>query len=83
MPDYEIISRLQKIVQATHEFTMVSKKFDDPRITSISPTENLSRTPDRSRYEDSGFVDNPDLSGLDDSEDLNGIYNRRPLRTST
>ncbi|KAK4886864.1 hypothetical protein RN001_003135 [Aquatica leii] len=40
MPDFELVSRLQKLVDAHHEFTVVSRRYDDPvlRLTSRSPT---------------------------------------------
>lgn len=82
MPDYELISRLQKLVDAHHDFTLVSRRYDDPvlRLTSRSPTggSRLSRTPDRSvRYDDSGYMDAPDID--DDDDDL---YAKRGLRPS-
>ncbi|CAH1965693.1 unnamed protein product [Acanthoscelides obtectus] len=52
MPDYELISRLQKLVDAHHDFTLVSRRYDDPalRLTARSPTlgSRGARTPDRS-----------------------------------
>nr|CAI5855773.1 unnamed protein product [Callosobruchus analis] len=62
MPDYELISRLQKLVDAHHDFTLVSRRYDDPalRLTARSPTLGSRgvRTPDRSlRYDDSGYAD--------------------------
>ncbi|CAG9761995.1 unnamed protein product [Ceutorhynchus assimilis] len=72
MPDYELVSRLQKLVDAHHDFTIVSRRYDDPvlRLTARSPTggSRISRTPDRSRYDDSGYVDAVDLDNSD--EDL-------------
>lgn len=72
MPDYELVSRLQKLVDAHHDFTLVSRRYDDPvlRLTARSPTggSRISRTPDRSRYDDSGYVDGVDLDNSD--EDL-------------
>nr|XP_022903499.1 coiled-coil domain-containing protein 170 [Onthophagus taurus] len=72
MPDYELISRLQKLVDAHHDFTIVSRRYDDPvlRMTSRSPTGG-SRcttrcTPDRSRYDDSGYTDAADIDDIDD-----------------
>lgn len=72
MPDYELISRLQKLVDAHHDFTIVSRRYDDPvlRMTSRSPTGG-SRcttrcTPDRSRYDDSGYTDAVDIDDIDD-----------------
>ncbi|CAG9860773.1 unnamed protein product [Phyllotreta striolata] len=65
IPDYELISRLQKLVDAHHDFTLVSKRYDDPvlRLASRSPTggSRCTRTPDRSRYDDSGYIDGVDI----------------------
>ncbi|XP_056648311.1 coiled-coil domain-containing protein 170 [Diorhabda sublineata] len=65
IPDYELISRLQKLVDAHHDFTLVSRRYDDPvlRLTTRSPTggSRSTRTPDRSRYDDSGYIDGVDL----------------------
>ncbi|XP_060530841.1 coiled-coil domain-containing protein 170 isoform X3 [Cylas formicarius] len=70
MPDYELISRLQKLVDAHHDFTLVSRRYDDPvlRLTARSPTggSRCTRTPDRSRYDDSGYTDAADLDDIDD-----------------
>ncbi|KAJ8985384.1 hypothetical protein NQ317_007541 [Molorchus minor] len=70
MPDYELISRLQKLVDAHHDFTLVSRRYDDPvlRLTARSPTggSRYTRTPDRSRYDDSGYTDGADLDDIDD-----------------
>nr|XP_023011997.1 coiled-coil domain-containing protein 170 isoform X2 [Leptinotarsa decemlineata] len=70
MPDYELVSRLQKLVDAHHDFTLVSRRYDDPvlRLTSRSPTggSRCTRTPDRSRYDDSGYTDAVDLDDIDD-----------------
>ncbi|KAJ8922565.1 hypothetical protein NQ315_007595 [Exocentrus adspersus] len=70
MPDYELISRLQKLVDAHHDFTLVSRRYDDPvlRLTARSPTggSRISRTPERSRYDDSGYTDAADLDDIDD-----------------
>ncbi|KAB0799166.1 hypothetical protein PPYR_07046 [Photinus pyralis] len=69
MPDYELISRLQKLVDAHHEFTVVSRRYDDPvlRLTSRSPTlgSRYTRTPDKPRYDDSGYADAADFIDLD------------------
>lgn len=96
VPDYEIISRLQKLVSAHRDFTLVSRRYEDPLLlggrNSPGGGGGGSRTPlllghspagtRTPRFDDSGFGDPPDLSTLDDSDDLNGIYNKRPLRTS-
>lgn len=62
--------RLQKLVDAHHDFTLVSRRYDDPvlRLTARSPTggSRCTRTPDRSRYDDSGYTDPVDLDDMDD-----------------
>lgn len=79
MPDYELISRLQKLVDAHHDFTLVSRRYDDPvlRLTSRSPTiggsGRYTRTPDKSRYDDSGYADAADIDDIDDD-----LYKRTP-----
>lgn len=93
LPDYELISRLQKLVHAHRDFTLVSRRYDDPLLLRNSPTAGGTRTPvtlgpspggtRTPRYDDSGFIDPPDLSTLDDSDEVNGVYNKRPIRTST
>ncbi|KYB27926.1 coiled-coil domain-containing protein 170 isoform X1 [Tribolium castaneum] len=79
MPDYELISRLQKLVDAHHDFTLVSRRYDDPvlRLATRSPTagSRCTRTPDRSRYDDSGYTDAADIDDIDD--DL--FKRQRPL----
>lgn len=81
MPDYELISRLQKLVDAHHDFTLVSRRYDDPvlRLTSRSPTggSRYTRTPDRSRYDDSGYTDAADIDEIDD-DTLHIIYLQLP-----
>ncbi|XP_076239449.1 coiled-coil domain-containing protein 170 [Calliopsis andreniformis] len=82
-PDYEIISRLQKMVAAHRDFTMLSRRYDEPldtspsRCTSIHPV-HPSRSPGSrcTRYEDSGFADPPDLRDIEDE------FNKRPVRSS-
>ncbi|XP_049789264.1 coiled-coil domain-containing protein 170 [Schistocerca nitens] len=89
VPDYEIISRLQKLVSAHRDFTLVSRRYDDPLLlgsasrTPLPVGNSPNPGPRTPRFDDSGFGDPPDLSTLDDSDDVNGIYNKRPLRTST
>ncbi|XP_046388712.1 coiled-coil domain-containing protein 170 [Ischnura elegans] len=34
LPDYEIVSRLQKIVHAHREYSLVSRRYEDPRLLS-------------------------------------------------
>ncbi|XP_024943852.1 coiled-coil domain-containing protein 170 isoform X2 [Cephus cinctus] len=85
-PDYEIISRLQKMVAAHRDFTMLSRRYDEPletspsRCTSIHPLHPVHppRSPGSrcTRYDDSGFIDPPDLHDIDDD------YGKRPIRSS-
>ncbi|XP_077295723.1 coiled-coil domain-containing protein 170-like isoform X2 [Arctopsyche grandis] len=85
VPDYEIVSRLQKLVDAHHDFTLVSRRYDDPalRLAARSPTgpgppSRLTRTPERClRYDDTGYIDPPDSEDLDD--DLLGKRTLGPL----
>ncbi|XP_034950861.1 coiled-coil domain-containing protein 170 [Chelonus insularis] len=84
-PDYEIISRLQKIITAHRDFTMLSRRYDEPletspsRCTSIHPVHTVHppRSPGSrcTRYDDSGFADPPDLHEIDDEY-------KRPVRSS-
>lgn len=80
MFDSLVNSRLQKLVDAHHDFTLVSRRYDDPvlRLTARSPTggSRCTRTPDRSRYDDSGYTDPVDLDDIDDD-----LYKRqsRPI----
>ncbi|GAB1863484.1 Coiled-coil domain-containing protein C6orf97 [Camponotus japonicus] len=81
--DYEIISRLQKMVAAHRDFTMLSRRYDEPletspsRCTSIHPVHPPRSPGSRcTRYEDSGFADPPDLHDIDDD------YSKRPVRSS-
>ncbi|XP_054002966.1 coiled-coil domain-containing protein 170 isoform X3 [Hylaeus anthracinus] len=82
-PDYEIISRLQKMVAAHRDFTMLSRRYDEPldtspsRCTSVHPVHPPRSPGSRcTRYEDSGFADPPDLHDIEDD------YNKRPIRSS-
>ncbi|KAG7213282.1 hypothetical protein KM043_002582 [Ampulex compressa] len=82
-PDYEIISRLQKMVAAHRDFTMLSRRYDEPleaspsRCTSIHPVHPPRSPGSRcTRYEDSGFADPPDLHDIDDD------FGKRPVRSS-
>lgn len=81
IPDYELITRLQKLVDAHHDFTLVSRRYDDPvlRLTSRSPTggSRCTRTPDRSRYDDSGYTDAVDIDDIED--DIYKTRQSRPL----
>lgn len=85
MPDYELISRLQKLVDAHHDFTLVSRRYDDPvlRLATRSPTiiggSRCTRTPDRSRYDDSGYTDAVDI--IDDIVD-DDLFKSRQGRSS-
>ncbi|KAF5292491.1 hypothetical protein FQR65_LT01635 [Abscondita terminalis] len=69
VPDFELVSRLQKLVDAHHDFTVVSRRYDDPvlRLTSRSPTlgSRYTRSPDKTRYDDSGFADAADFIDID------------------
>ncbi|KAK2576999.1 hypothetical protein KPH14_011961 [Odynerus spinipes] len=85
-PDYELITRLQKIVAAHRDFTMLSRRYDEPleaspsRCTSIHPVHSvhppISPGSRCTRYEDSGFADPPDLHDIEED------YNKRPVRSS-
>nr|XP_050852948.1 coiled-coil domain-containing protein 170 isoform X2 [Vespula vulgaris] len=85
-PDYEIITRLQKMVAAHRDFTMLSRRYDEPleaspsRCTSIHPIHSVHppRSPGSrcTRYEDSGFADPPDLHDIEED------FNKRPVRSS-
>ncbi|XP_068632870.1 coiled-coil domain-containing protein 170 [Battus philenor] len=61
--DFEMVSRLQKLIDAHHDFTTVSRRYDDPALLraasrSPPPSRCRTRTPDRSlRYDDSGYAD--------------------------
>ncbi|XP_045532952.1 coiled-coil domain-containing protein 170 [Pieris brassicae] len=61
--DFEMVSRLQKLIDAHHDFTTVSRRYDDPALLRASsrsppPSRCRTRTPDRSlRYDDSGYAD--------------------------
>ncbi|KAG7306257.1 hypothetical protein JYU34_008857 [Plutella xylostella] len=61
--DLEMVSRLQKLIDAHHDFTVVSRRYDDPALLraasrSPPPSRSRTRTPDRSlRYDDSGYAD--------------------------
>ncbi|XP_054261077.1 coiled-coil domain-containing protein 170-like isoform X2 [Macrosteles quadrilineatus] len=89
-PDYEIIGRLTKVMNAYREFSSVSRRYDDPVLphVHVSPRRSPARTsprrtprfsPDHKtpRYDDSGFLD-----PLDDDSDLNSVYNKRSYRPS-
>ncbi|XP_026732469.1 coiled-coil domain-containing protein 170 isoform X3 [Trichoplusia ni] len=65
--DFEMVSRLQKLIDAHHDFTVVSRRYDDPALLRASsrsppPSRCRTRTPDRCgcrslRYDDSGYAD--------------------------
>ncbi|XP_017882526.1 coiled-coil domain-containing protein 170 [Ceratina calcarata] len=81
-PDYEIISRLQKMVAAHRDFTMLSRRYDEPfetspsRCTSVHPMHPPRSPGSRcTRYEDTGFTDPSDLRDIDDEF-------KRPVRSS-
>ncbi|XP_078037995.1 coiled-coil domain-containing protein 170 isoform X1 [Augochlora pura] len=82
-PDYEIVSRLQKMAAAHRDFTMLSRRYDEPldntpsRCTSVHPVHPHGSPGSRcTRYEDSGFADPPDLHDIEDE------YTKRPVRSS-
>ncbi|KAI8422265.1 hypothetical protein MSG28_006152 [Choristoneura fumiferana] len=50
--DFEMVSRLQKLIDAHHDFTIVSRRYDDPALLRASsrsppPSRCRTRTPDR------------------------------------
>ncbi|KPI92849.1 Coiled-coil domain-containing protein C6orf97 [Papilio xuthus] len=50
--DFEMVSRLQKLIDAHHDFTVVSRRYDDPALLraasrSPPPSRCRTRTPDR------------------------------------
>ncbi|XP_034187468.1 coiled-coil domain-containing protein 170 isoform X2 [Osmia lignaria lignaria] len=82
-PDYELISRLQKMVAAHRDFTMLSRRYDEPlesspsRCTSIHPVHPPRSPGSRcTRYDDSGFVEPPNLRDIEEE------FNKRPVRSS-
>ncbi|XP_076297051.1 coiled-coil domain-containing protein 170 [Lasioglossum baleicum] len=82
-PDYEIVSRLQKMAAAHRDFTMLSRRYDEPldntpsRCTSVHPVHPHGSPGSRcTRYEDSGFADPPDLHDIEDE------FGKRPVRSS-
>ncbi|XP_026676868.1 uncharacterized protein LOC103505839 [Diaphorina citri] len=74
-PDYEIISKLSTLVNAHHDFTLVSKRYDEPLKSPCHHVHHRTPTP-RYTTDDSGFMD--PLDDLD--SDINNIYNKRPHR---
>ncbi|XP_039285474.1 coiled-coil domain-containing protein 170 [Nilaparvata lugens] len=90
VPDYEIISKLTKMANAHREFTLVSRRYDDPlqlphvataRSPRASPVHKTCTprfgAPPHSPHNDSGFLD-PILDDCD--SDINTVYNKRPMR---
>lgn len=82
-PDYEIVSKLSKLINAHREYTLVSRRYDDPvrntgglspRYTTLDHGTTASRhlTFDNTRFYDS-ILDDVD-------ENLNASYNKRPTR---
>lgn len=84
VPDYEIVSKLSKLVNAHREYTLVTRRYDDPNPAAtggaISPrcpslehgTTNRFLGLDNSRYYE---------SLLDDIEtSINTSCNKRPTR---
>ena len=81
--DYEIIARLQKLVAAHREFTLVSRRWDDPLLLSLSsPCTPPPRPLSPPRSARCALVADDD-SVLDDIDDINGIYNKRPHRLAS
>lgn len=89
-PDYEVISRLTKLVNAHREFTSVSRRYDEPVTlphlhprTSPrycpSPEHKVTPRYTPAAHDDSGYLD-PVIDDFD--SDINNIYNKRPLRTT-
>lgn len=76
--DYEVIARLQKLVSAHREFTLVSRRWDDPLLLS-SPCTPPPRPLSPPRSARCALAADDD-SVLDDIDDINGIYNKRPHR---
>lgn len=74
-PDYEIISKLSTLVNAHHDFTLVSKRYDEPLKSPCHHVHHRTPTP-RYTTDDSGFMD--PLEDFD--SDMNNIYNKRPHR---
>lgn len=85
-PDYEIIAKLTKLANAHREFTLVSRRYDEPVLPHvprsprlISPVHKVTPRYSATTHDDSGFLDPID----DCDSDINTIYNKRPLRGST
>lgn len=85
-PDYEIVSRLTKLVNAHREYTSVSRRYDDPVLPHLHRSPRFNPSPEHkvtprytSGHDDSGFLD-PIIDDCD--SDINTIYNKRPLRSS-
>lgn len=90
-PDYEIIGRLTKVMNAYKEFSSVSRRYDEPVLPHVhisTPYHSPRRaarsprfSPDHKtpRCDDSGFLD-PIIDDCD--SDLNSIYNKPPYRAS-
>ncbi|KAL5244380.1 hypothetical protein ACI65C_011790 [Semiaphis heraclei] len=64
--DYEITSKITKLVAAHREFSILSKRYDDP----LPPYVHHLPPPSESS----------DPTTVDDFEILNNAYNKRPLR---
>lgn len=64
--DYEITSKITKLVAAHREFSILSKRYDDP----LPPYVHHLPPPSESS----------DPTTMDDFEILNNAYNKRPLR---
>lgn len=63
--DYEITSKITKLVAAHREFSILSKRYDDP----LSPYTHIPAPSESS-----------DPTTIEDFEILNSAYNKRPLK---
>ncbi|KAE8750207.1 hypothetical protein FOCC_FOCC003015 [Frankliniella occidentalis] len=93
--DYEILARLQKLIAAHRDFTLVSRRWDHneplplavpcavpctppPPVRPLSPHRPLSA---RCLLADDLTAELNSV--LDDIDDINGIYNKRPHRLAS
>ena len=75
VPDYDIISRLEKIVQANKEYKHISVKFSEPPDYQSQnfDASTLPLRPSRQGFNDSGFLD----STVGKTDDLYDDGNRK------
>lgn len=91
--DYEILARLQKLVAAHRDFTLVSRRWDHteplplplpvpctppPRPLSPPRSARCALAAHAAAVEEAEFN-----SVLDEIDDINGIYNKRPHRLAS